>query len=175
MTGAVGGDMPSMYCRLFLNKKIGAYFLSGTVGRRPQMDSVILSHVTYQARNLSSISSQRTILSSCFHQFLTSVMSHSTLKPHTLPIIDISPYLNDHDLHGRVSVSAALHSACLEYGFFYLDITKYADPSEPEELTRLARQFFALPQHEKDKIALKNQDHARCEFILSLRLKRPNR
>jgi isopenicillin N synthase-like dioxygenase len=88
-------------------------------------------------------------------------MSHSTLKPHTLPIIDISPYLNDHDLHGRVSVSAALHSACLEYGFFYVDITKYADPSEPEELTRLARQFFALPQHEKDKIALKNQDHAR--------------
>ena len=45
----------------------------------------------------------------------------------------------------------------LEYGFFYLDITKYADPSEPEELTKLAREFFALPQHEKDKIALKNE------------------
>jgi len=85
----------------------------------------------------------------------------TTNKSNTLPIIDISPYLDGHDPHGRVSVSAALHAACLEYGFFYLDITKYADPSEPEELTRLARDFFALPQDEKDKIALKNEDNAR--------------
>jgi isopenicillin N synthase-like dioxygenase len=88
-------------------------------------------------------------------------MPLSVLKPHTLPIIDISPYLDGQDPHGRVSVSAALHSACLDYGFFYLDISKYADPAEPEELTRLAREFFALPQNEKDKIALKNEDHAR--------------
>lgn len=85
----------------------------------------------------------------------------STEKSYSLPIIDISPWLDGQDAHGRLSVAAALHSACLEYGFFYLDISKFADPSEPEELTSLAREFFALPQDEKDKIALKNQDGAR--------------
>lgn len=88
-------------------------------------------------------------------------MTPPVLKPHTLPIIDITPYLDGHDAHGRVSVAAALHSACLEYGFFYLDISNYVDAAEPAELTRLAREFFALPQHEKDRIALKNEDHAR--------------
>jgi isopenicillin N synthase-like dioxygenase len=85
----------------------------------------------------------------------------TTNKSNALPIVDISPYLDGHDTHGRVSTSAALHAACLEYGFFYLDISKYADTSEPEELTRLAQEFFNLPQDEKDKIALKNEDHAR--------------
>lgn len=88
-----------------------------------------------------------------------------TLKSNTLPIIDISPYLEGQDHHGRVSVAAALHSACLEYGFFYLNIEKYIDPSVPEELTRLAREFFALPQDEKDSIALKNEDNARGQYI----------
>ncbi|THH01575.1 hypothetical protein EW026_g1164 [Hermanssonia centrifuga] len=55
----------------------------------------------------------------------------------------------------------ALHAACLEYGFFYLDISKYVDPSEPAELTRIAREFFSLPEEEKNKIALMNEDHAR--------------
>ena len=86
-----------------------------------------------------------------------------------LPIIDISPYLDGHDAHGRVSTSAALHAACLEYGFFYLDISNYVDQSEPDELIRLAREFFDLPQAEKDKIALKNEDHARGQLVLSLK------
>ena len=87
--------------------------------------------------------------------------SKSFNKSHTLPIIDISPYLEGHDPHGRVATSAALHAACLDYGFFYLDISNYVDPSEPEELIRLARLFFDLPQDEKDNIALKKEDHAR--------------
>ena len=74
-------------------------------------------------------------------------------KLSSLPIINIAPYLDPHNKVGRVSVAAALHAACLEYGFFYLDLTSYVDPSEPEELTRLARQFFSLPQEEKEKIA----------------------
>lgn len=82
-------------------------------------------------------------------------------KLSSLPIINIAPYLDPHNKVGRVSVAAALHAACLEYGFFYLDLTSYVDPSEPEELTRLARQFFSLPQEEKEKIALRNEDHAR--------------
>jgi len=100
-------------------------------------------------------------------------MDHATPiphnQPHMLPIIDISPYLDGHDAHGRVSTSAALHAACLEYGFFYLDISNYVDQSEPDELIRLAREFFDLPQAEKDKIALKNEDHARGQLVLSLK------
>jgi isopenicillin N synthase-like dioxygenase len=79
-----------------------------------------------------------------------------------LPIIDIAPYVEaKRDLTKCMATSDALHSACVEYGFFYLDISQYIDPSEPEELTRLAREFFALPQEEKDKIRLENQDYAR--------------
>ncbi|KAJ7044108.1 hypothetical protein C8F04DRAFT_689538 [Mycena alexandri] len=80
----------------------------------------------------------------------------------SLPIIDIAPYLGDnHDVAARKATSEALHSACLQFGFFYLDISKYVDPAVPEELTTLARQFFELPQQEKDKLSLSNQDHAR--------------
>ncbi|KAJ7784577.1 hypothetical protein B0H16DRAFT_1402573 [Mycena metata] len=80
----------------------------------------------------------------------------------SLPIIDIAPYLGDnHDVDARNATSEALHSACLKFGFFYLDISKYVDPAVPEELTTLAREFFALPQEEKDKLSLSNKDHAR--------------
>ncbi|KAI0632094.1 Clavaminate synthase-like protein [Trametes polyzona] len=78
----------------------------------------------------------------------------------TLPIISIEPFLQP-DAPGRLSTAAALHAACSEYGFFYLDISSYVDPAEPEELTRLAREFFALPQEEKDKISIEHEDHAR--------------
>jgi isopenicillin N synthase-like dioxygenase len=79
----------------------------------------------------------------------------------TLPIINIAPWIEGHDHKGRLSTAAALHAACLEFGFFYLDVSSYIDPDEPEELTRLARRFFSLPQEEKDKISMSNQDHAR--------------
>ncbi|KAF7973738.1 hypothetical protein HWV62_14312 [Athelia sp. TMB] len=88
-------------------------------------------------------------------------MGESIDKSHSLPIIDITPYLDGHNPHGRLSTSSAIHAACLEYGFFYLRIDNYVDPSEPEELTKLAREFFALPEEEKIKISLKNQDGAR--------------
>ena len=88
--------------------------------------------------------------------------SPSTLPKRTsLPVINIGPYLEGGDKAGRLSASAAIHAACLEYGFFYLDVSQYADPAEPVELTRLAREFFALPQDEKDKILLQHQDYAR--------------
>lgn len=90
-----------------------------------------------------------------------------TEKSNYLPIIDITPYLDGYDSHGRQATSSAIHSACLEYGFFYLDISKYSDPSEPEELTRLAREFFALPPDEKAQIALKNEDGARGQLMVS--------
>ena len=75
--------------------------------------------------------------------------SPSTLPKRTsLPVINIGPYLEGGDKAGRLSASAAIHAACLEYGFFYLDVSQYADPAEPVELTRLAREFFALPQED---------------------------
>ncbi len=79
----------------------------------------------------------------------------------TLPIIDIAPWIEGHDHKGRLSTAAAIHAACLEFGFFYLDISSYVAPDEPEELSRLAHSFFDLPQEEKDMISLRNQDHAR--------------
>lgn len=80
-----------------------------------------------------------------------------------LPIINIAPFLNSGpgNSENRISTAAAIHSACLEYGFFYLDIEAFVDPSVPEELAQLGRQFFSLPQEEKDDLSLKNQDFAR--------------
>lgn len=88
------------------------------------------------------------------------VMSTDTFQ---LPVIDIGPYLvpDLSSVEERYTVSKALHDACVEYGFFYLNISKYVKPSEPEELIRLARDFFALPQEEKDRISVKYQDYAR--------------
>ena len=82
----------------------------------------------------------------------------------TLPIINVEPFLKPGD-HGRLSAAAALHAACTEYGFFYLDISTYIDPSEPEELTRLAREFFALPEEEKNRISIANEDGVRGACI----------
>lgn len=88
----------------------------------------------------------------------------SPVPASTLPIIDIAPFLRDDQPELRASASAALHAACVKYGFFYLNISAYADPSETLKLTDLAREFFALPQEEKDKISLSNEDHARGEI-----------
>lgn len=88
-----------------------------------------------------------------------------------LPIISIAPYWDTQSAKNteREAVSKALHSACMEYGFFYLDISQCVELVETEELTRLAREFFALPQAEKDKISLKHQDFARgTEVTLSV-------
>ncbi|KAI8978694.1 Clavaminate synthase-like protein [Trametes punicea] len=78
----------------------------------------------------------------------------------SLPVISVEPFLLPQS-HGRLAAAAALHAACSEYGFFYLDISAHVDPSEPEELIRLAREFFAQPQEDKDKISITNEDNAR--------------
>jgi isopenicillin N synthase-like dioxygenase len=86
----------------------------------------------------------------------------------TLPIIHIAPWIEGHDHKGRLSTAAAIHAACLEFGFFYLDVSSYVDPREPEELDRLAREFFSLSTEEKDKISRSNQDEARGTFLTLL-------
>lgn len=99
------------------------------------------------------------------HQVVISMASF------TLPIIDIKPWLNQDpaDREKRAEISATLHKACVDYGFFYLNIESFVGPSQPEELAKLARAFFGLPQKEKDKLALHNQDYARG-WILSTSL-----
>lgn len=86
--------------------------------------------------------------------------------PDKLPIIDIAPFITTSPKEiqdKRADTAKALHFACVEYGFFYLDLRAYVDPYEPEELARLAKEFFSLPQAEKDKLALSNEDSARGE------------
>ncbi len=79
----------------------------------------------------------------------------------SLSIIDIAPFLRSSDPSGHKAAAAEIHDASLKQGFFYLDISAYVDPSEPEELATLARSFFSLPQGEKDKISLLNNDNVR--------------
>ncbi|KAF8495493.1 hypothetical protein F5888DRAFT_1804872 [Russula emetica] len=43
------------------------------------------------------------------------------------------------------------------------DVSAFVSPDEPEELSRLACEFFGLPQEEKYKISLNNHDCARGE------------
>ncbi|GJJ10155.1 hypothetical protein Clacol_004381 [Clathrus columnatus] len=61
----------------------------------------------------------------------------------------------------RKETAQAIREACINYGFFYLDISSHVDAIETEELVRLAREFFVLPQEEKDRLSLRNEDHAR--------------
>ncbi len=96
--------------------------------------------------------------------------SSAPLKLRTLPIIDISPFLHSEEEHfrghngGRAATAAALHSACLTYGFFYLDISSYADQQEMQELLGIGRKFFGLDKEVKEKWGLANQDGARGEW-----------
>ena len=86
----------------------------------------------------------------------------------TLPLISITPWLpassGSRNDALRRETSQALHSACVEYGFFYLDISGFASIEETSELEGLARQFFELPQEEKDSISISKQDGARGEI-----------
>lgn len=92
------------------------------------------------------------------------VITHAAMSTlPQLPIIDISPYLSDapDSVARRKDVASALHSACTDFGFFYLNLSGFIDPSKPDGLAALAREFFHLPQEEKDLISLSNQDYAR--------------
>lgn len=69
-----------------------------------------------------------------------------------LPIIDISSYLDlNSTKEARRITAEAINAACVNYGFFYL--TGHGIPeSKLDEVISLARDFFALPLDEKNKI-----------------------
>ncbi|KZT56371.1 Clavaminate synthase-like protein [Calocera cornea HHB12733] len=79
----------------------------------------------------------------------------------SLPIIPLSAILPSSPNPLRLATVPRLHAACVEYGFFYLDLTGFATPEETEELRALAQEFFDLPKEEKEKIWLGNGDWAR--------------
>lgn len=81
----------------------------------------------------------------------------------TLPVISISPYVRKEKStdQERLATAEALHNACRDFGFFYLDISSFANDAEMETLMGLARQFFALPQERKDLISIRNEDNVR--------------
>lgn len=74
----------------------------------------------------------------------------------TLPIIDISPFLDPTAPRtARLATAQALNAACLSYGFFYL--TGHGIPlSILDTIISLARTFFSLPLAEK--LAIKRFD-----------------
>lgn len=69
-----------------------------------------------------------------------------------LPIIDISAFLDPSSTHEeRQTTAQAINAACVNYGFFYL--TGHGIPTaDLDRIIDLARQFFALPLQEKNKI-----------------------
>jgi isopenicillin N synthase-like dioxygenase len=84
-----------------------------------------------------------------------------------LPIIPVAPFLSANksasscDNKERVDTAKALHAACRDYGFFYLNLEGFITKEETVELTRLAREFFSSPQEVKDLLSLRNSDQAR--------------
>ncbi|CAN9084555.1 unnamed protein product [Alternaria alternata] len=69
-----------------------------------------------------------------------------------LPIIDISAFLDpSSSKDARSTTAKAISAACVNYGFFYL--TGHGIPTTKlDEVISLARDFFALPLEEKNKI-----------------------
>ncbi len=69
-----------------------------------------------------------------------------------LPVIDISAFLDPSaSIDARSKTAQAINAACVNYGFFYL--TGHGIPTTKlDEIINLAREFFALPLDEKNKI-----------------------
>jgi len=75
-----------------------------------------------------------------------------------LPVLDLS--LIDSGREDRTVFLTALRSAARTYGFFYL--TGHGVPAAANDaLLQSARQFFSLPQADKDAIAMVNSPHFR--------------
>ncbi|KAG8772164.1 hypothetical protein FRC12_003221 [Ceratobasidium sp. 428] len=91
---------------------------------------------------------------------------NTTLLPanaDTLPIIDIAPYLPNQpiDAQARAATASALHAACRDFGFFYLDIRAFVELAQTDELAELAHRFFGLGDGVKEGLHIQNQDLAR--------------
>lgn len=69
----------------------------------------------------------------------------------SLPVVDVSPLLSDGP--GSAAVAEQIGRACREYGFFY--VAGHGVPSTlVSQLDTASRTFFALPEAEKQRIAM---------------------
>ncbi len=82
-----------------------------------------------------------------------------------LPIISIQPYLPSlahlHNQEDRLQSAEAIHKACREVGFFFLDVQGFLEKDEMDEVLNLGREFFDSSQKEKDRIGLEMSDGVR--------------
>ncbi|KAJ3329489.1 hypothetical protein HDU76_007804 [Blyttiomyces sp. JEL0837] len=78
----------------------------------------------------------------------------------SLPIIDISAFIQNGDLAAKQQVGEEIDKACREFGFFYLKGHGMSG-EQMREMREIAREFFAKPKEEKDKISIKKSDFAR--------------
>jgi isopenicillin N synthase-like dioxygenase len=69
--------------------------------------------------------------------------------PEQLPIIDISPLYDNHSSPQKAAVAAAIRSACLNTGFFY--VTGQHLP-QASRLFECMQQLFDLPESSKAKL-----------------------
>ncbi|HXQ50017.1 MAG TPA: 2-oxoglutarate and iron-dependent oxygenase domain-containing protein [Stellaceae bacterium] len=68
-----------------------------------------------------------------------------------LPVIDLSPFLEDHGFDERRAVARALRDACIDIGFFYL--TGHGIPQQEfDDVIAMGHRFFELPLTEKMKL-----------------------
>ncbi|GAA5936669.1 hypothetical protein JCM3775_000163 [Rhodotorula graminis] len=81
----------------------------------------------------------------------------------SLPLIDLSPFLSpkpDPDAHRNTA--RKLHSACLDYGFFYCTgLDSVVSPDDMRHALDVARAFFNTPDDDKLKLRIKPGDGAR--------------
>lgn len=70
----------------------------------------------------------------------------------SIPVIDISPFWKG-DKSAMAESAKAIHKACLDHGFFYIENHGVSE-SLQTELERLSHAFFALPESEKLKIRM---------------------
>ena len=73
-----------------------------------------------------------------------------------LPVIDIAPLIRGGEI---ANVAAEIDAACHETGFFY--VTGHGVPTELQaRVYELAREFFALPEDEKARVAMRQGGRA---------------
>lgn len=96
----------------------------------------------------------------------SSISSSTTTTTPTLPIIDISPFLQQPpNEEEKQKVAKALHEACVNVGFFYVD-GHGIDQSELNNAIQLARTFFALDTQQKQEIAINNEQGGGVRYVL---------
>src|SRR3954463_5292915 len=73
----------------------------------------------------------------------------------SVPVVDVGPLVGGRDLDGHdvATVAQSIDRACREVGFFSV-VNHGVDPTLCLRLERLAREFFAGPESEKEPVAM---------------------